>query len=635
MVATDSQDSVAKKEKGTAGAQQAPPSEAENAQESEYYGQDRNHDYCDCCKEFGTVLCCDSCPCSFHPECVDPPSLKFPQVDSWFCSSCSRKAEVRNPKAKRPAVLDQAGPLAPLVSRLLGMNPILFNLNSLDESVVGDSRGSEHRRRAGRPARRTMECCELSTGECAQCRICTQRFHIFCLEPPLVNVPAYFECDKHIKDDTDSPNSEAAIMRKALASGAPYACNDYLLQDRVKIDKKLEHAPFVVTRSRDDVKVNEEDLDDCKNSILDLMFSKRSKEEEYADLQKMLDDDAKVAEKLGISDDDGTKVTGVYTDPDVPFVLTQKNACLFELMSQFSKWKNMMRKDCEVFRLKKRQRLDSEEEDRPVEDYFQLSRGATEMKLKVMHKAQDDLAKAIVEEQERKRQLEEQARQLHSMESDEELDWRARRRARREALAAANNSSDERGRKRGRPKAAGTPQHGEAEKPEEPEVEMTVVPLKPTHNVSLTKEAFDRFPQASNYAHLVYYDPITKQEYIVAHMRYKGVLHIGRQKTGEKAPQVDLKELFGDDNFRNVSHEHCRIEYRAKTKTYHIVSTSKAGVTVLLPVPVTSAKKDPIQIHLGVDEEHEIVSGTVISLASSTLPFRFVVPPDCKMPRFF
>ncbi|CAH1785103.1 unnamed protein product [Owenia fusiformis] len=41
--------------------------------------------WCFLCSEGGTLLCCESCPASFHAECLEIP---FPE-ESWFCSSCA------------------------------------------------------------------------------------------------------------------------------------------------------------------------------------------------------------------------------------------------------------------------------------------------------------------------------------------------------------------------------------------------------------------------------------------------------------------------------------------------------------------------------------------------------------------
>ena len=43
-----------------------------------------NHEYCSACGDTGSLLCCESCPRSFHLDCLDPP-LTMDEVpdDSW------------------------------------------------------------------------------------------------------------------------------------------------------------------------------------------------------------------------------------------------------------------------------------------------------------------------------------------------------------------------------------------------------------------------------------------------------------------------------------------------------------------------------------------------------------------------
>ncbi len=47
-----------------------------------------NHDWCDACNDGGSLLCCDSCPSSFHLICLNPPLTQVP-VGDWFCNRCT------------------------------------------------------------------------------------------------------------------------------------------------------------------------------------------------------------------------------------------------------------------------------------------------------------------------------------------------------------------------------------------------------------------------------------------------------------------------------------------------------------------------------------------------------------------
>ena len=45
-------------------------------------------EFCRVCKEGGELLCCDSCPNSYHLRCIDPPLDEVPE-HSWTCPRCS------------------------------------------------------------------------------------------------------------------------------------------------------------------------------------------------------------------------------------------------------------------------------------------------------------------------------------------------------------------------------------------------------------------------------------------------------------------------------------------------------------------------------------------------------------------
>ncbi|XP_045025556.1 LOW QUALITY PROTEIN: PHD finger protein 12 [Daphnia magna] len=55
-------------------------------------GRGHNRDSCDACKEGGELICCDSCPASFHLQCHDPPleEADLPR-GLWNCHSCRVK----------------------------------------------------------------------------------------------------------------------------------------------------------------------------------------------------------------------------------------------------------------------------------------------------------------------------------------------------------------------------------------------------------------------------------------------------------------------------------------------------------------------------------------------------------------
>ena len=61
-------------------------------------GHDGNQYYCQVCREFGDVVCCDGCPCVFHPKCVPQgPSRASLENDDdpWYCPKCIKKKNSR------------------------------------------------------------------------------------------------------------------------------------------------------------------------------------------------------------------------------------------------------------------------------------------------------------------------------------------------------------------------------------------------------------------------------------------------------------------------------------------------------------------------------------------------------------
>ncbi|WOK91835.1 hypothetical protein Cni_G00526 [Canna indica] len=55
-------------------------------------GQDGNYFECVACDLGGNLLCCDSCPRTYHLECLSPPLKRIPP-GKWHCPSCSEKKD--------------------------------------------------------------------------------------------------------------------------------------------------------------------------------------------------------------------------------------------------------------------------------------------------------------------------------------------------------------------------------------------------------------------------------------------------------------------------------------------------------------------------------------------------------------
>ena len=67
--------------------------------------KDENNDYCEVCKGFGNLVCCDFCECSYHgPKCLNAKAEDLP--DPWKCPKCmgalaTVTAEYKKRKQKR------------------------------------------------------------------------------------------------------------------------------------------------------------------------------------------------------------------------------------------------------------------------------------------------------------------------------------------------------------------------------------------------------------------------------------------------------------------------------------------------------------------------------------------------------
>lgn len=46
-----------------------------------------NMEFCRNCGGGGSLLCCDGCPSSYHPYCVNPPLTAVPEGE-WHCPRC-------------------------------------------------------------------------------------------------------------------------------------------------------------------------------------------------------------------------------------------------------------------------------------------------------------------------------------------------------------------------------------------------------------------------------------------------------------------------------------------------------------------------------------------------------------------
>ncbi|KAM4539505.1 chromodomain-helicase-DNA-binding protein 4a isoform 2-T2 [Odontesthes bonariensis] len=66
------------------------PSEGEedNGETGEMEEDDHHMEFCRVCKDGGELLCCDSCPSSYHIHCLNPPLPEIPNGE-WICPRCT------------------------------------------------------------------------------------------------------------------------------------------------------------------------------------------------------------------------------------------------------------------------------------------------------------------------------------------------------------------------------------------------------------------------------------------------------------------------------------------------------------------------------------------------------------------
>jgi len=157
-----------------------------------------HHDVCTVCQEGGPLLCCDSCPASFHLRCLDPPLFQVPDGD-WNCKKCTfinGEAGDQVPSA--------ASHFRKLFEKLAGTNPRDFCPAAEVRDIVGNA--VYESRRPGKKQQRkfALECSvckrELYTNldNFVSCSRCVKCFHLYCVEPMLFKKPPRtWYCEDH------------------------------------------------------------------------------------------------------------------------------------------------------------------------------------------------------------------------------------------------------------------------------------------------------------------------------------------------------------------------------------------------------------------------------------------------------
>merc|ERR1712157_427722 len=63
-------------------------SDADEEEDDNRQNFDEHYEFCMVCKDGGDLLLCDTCPCSYHMKCLNPPIVEIPDGD-WSCPRCS------------------------------------------------------------------------------------------------------------------------------------------------------------------------------------------------------------------------------------------------------------------------------------------------------------------------------------------------------------------------------------------------------------------------------------------------------------------------------------------------------------------------------------------------------------------
>ncbi|XP_054911053.1 chromodomain-helicase-DNA-binding protein 4a [Poeciliopsis prolifica] len=66
----------------------ASEAEEDNGETGEMEEDDHHMEFCRVCKDGGELLCCDSCPSSYHIHCLNPPLPEIPNGE-WICPRCT------------------------------------------------------------------------------------------------------------------------------------------------------------------------------------------------------------------------------------------------------------------------------------------------------------------------------------------------------------------------------------------------------------------------------------------------------------------------------------------------------------------------------------------------------------------
>ena len=192
-----------------------------------------NNDYCSCCGMTGMFLCCESCPKSYHFQCINPPVDSNNLPDSWFCRECTKKKVLEDGSSK--SIMLNVGVYSKLFDNIVFQDPISFQLpKEIIESFQGISidRLCDYNDESFKPTKTYKQlvkefddplhgiydknnnplfcyyCGESGVKkELINCDYCPLSWHLDCLDPPITSVKklgSKWKCPNHV-DDLEKP----------------------------------------------------------------------------------------------------------------------------------------------------------------------------------------------------------------------------------------------------------------------------------------------------------------------------------------------------------------------------------------------------------------------------------------------
>lgn len=106
-----------------------------------------NNEFCSACSGAGTLICCESCPRSFHFLCADPPiDPENVPDENWFCDECRWARLEPSPSPEGGSKLVAAVPRelwTCLRDYIVRLNPKLFTLPKRIRKMASEEEGGE------------------------------------------------------------------------------------------------------------------------------------------------------------------------------------------------------------------------------------------------------------------------------------------------------------------------------------------------------------------------------------------------------------------------------------------------------------------------------------------------------------